>query len=130
MSTPTITIRAELVSLVRSGAYLTLNTGAAAIVSLVEGCDRETDADRYVAPFALLDGGRILLRAIGWTDPCEPYAVDVDGEHRPALLAALSEQAEAERGLAEDQEASLGERAEAKVRAGQLADFIARVEEE
>lgn len=68
---------------------------------------------------------------MGWYEPVEgapPVEVDVH-EHREALLRALLVRIGSERSAENDVHAGDGPRAEAKVRAGQLAALVQGVEE-
>ncbi len=67
---------------------------------------------------------------MGWVEPVKPFSVGVGArEHREALLRALLTRIGVERDVETDTLAGIGDRAEAKVHAGQLADLVQRVEE-
>ncbi len=126
-----MTIPAELVALARSGAYLSLCDGSEAIVSLVTGPDRETNTNRYIAPFAMLDDARSLLDVLGWTERDMETPVEVDLRlHRTALVAALGQQREAEEGYAEQTEPGADPNpAVAQIKVAKLRAFLGHVEE-
>ena len=65
---------------------------------------------------------------VGWSPSRRPPKVDTR-KHQTPLVRALLARIESERNTEVDREASIGERAEAKVRAGQLAALLQQVEE-
>jgi hypothetical protein len=72
-----------------------------------------------------------LLDVIGWHDPEGAHpAVEVDAAaHHGALLRGLLACVEEARGVRDDEQAGVEERAEAEVYAAQAVDLIQRVEE-
>jgi|HubBroStandDraft_6_1064221.scaffolds.fasta_scaffold62242_6 hypothetical protein len=126
-----ITIPAELVSLVRDGARFDLSTQLHAIDDLLDGPRPWADIREEVAQGVARENGAIaLLDALHWIGAEEERAVDVDVcEHREVLLRALLVRIGVERDVESDVQAGVGERAEAKVHAGQLVAFVQRVEE-
>ncbi len=126
-----ITIPAELVSLLRDGCYFDLHGQLEETSTALEHRDFGDIRTLVNAGLTRAAGARALLDIVGWIEPVdEPYAVGVDlHEHREALLRALLIRIEVERSLEEDRNAGIGDRAEAKVHAGQLADLVQHVEE-
>lgn len=126
-----ITIPPELVPLLRDGVYFDLHGQSDEIGALVEPRERPGDVRAEVDErFVRANATRALLDVVGWLEPVEASPVEVDArEHHDALVRALLMRIESERSTEVDSEASIGERAEAKVRAGQLADLVQRVEE-
>ncbi len=125
-----ITIPAELVSLLRDGCYFDLHGQLEEISTVLEHRDFGDIRTRVDAGLERANGARALLNYVGWVEPVKPFSVGVDlHEHREALLRALLIRIEVERSLEEDRNAGIGDRAEAKVHAGQLADLVQRVEE-
>jgi hypothetical protein len=101
MSTNTILIPAELVALVRGGAYSDLQGSLDEASALTEGPGRESEATRVLVDgcLARVVAARALLGALGWPGPDEPFALDLDlGEHRGALRGALQTRLEADEG--------------------------------
>ncbi len=126
----TITIPAELVSPMRSGAFLDLHYQVEEAGALVE--PREGDVGAGVTrALARANGARALLDVTGWVEPeGSARAVDVDPhEHEEALLGALHLRIHAEWAVEDDELASAEQRATAKARAGQLANLSQQVKE-
>ncbi len=125
-----ITIPTEMVPLVRDGAYFDLSTQINEVDEEIESRVRRNISAGVDGGLARASGARALLDIVGWTDPVdgEPEVIDVDArEHRGALLRALQTRRGIEQGVAKDSEASTVERAEAKSRAAQLGELLARV---
>ncbi|MGA2165210.1 MAG: hypothetical protein ABSH36_12170 [Solirubrobacteraceae bacterium] len=126
----TITIPPELVPLLRDGAYFDLHGQAAEICEHVEPRDRGDVCGEVNECLDRAQRARALLDIVGWLEPVEASPVEVDArEHHDALVRALLTRIGVERGVDDDSETSPGERAEAKVRAGQLAGLLQQVEE-
>ena len=127
----TITIPAELVPLLRDGSYFDLHGQADEIGALVEPRERGGDIRAEVDErFVRANATRALLDVVGWLEPVEASRVEVNAwEHRDAIVRALLTRIESERNTEVDRDASIGERVEAKVRAGQLVDLLQQVEE-
>jgi hypothetical protein len=127
-----IVIPPELVSLVRDGLFFDLHGQVEDAGALIEPRGREDIRAAVDGCFARANGARALLDVVGWFEPVEsPSALEVDAHrHREALMRALGTRVEVEHDTQKDPEASAGQRAQAKVRAGQLADLIARTEED
>jgi hypothetical protein len=127
----TITIPPELVPLLRDGLYFDLHGCLDETSALVEPRDRGDIRAEVEDRLARAEATRRLLDVVGWYEPEEgPPPVEVDvREHRDALLRALLVRIGVERGVENDVQVSVGVRAEAKVRAGQLAALVQRVEE-
>ncbi|MFI5003446.1 MAG: hypothetical protein ACHQE6_00385 [Solirubrobacterales bacterium] len=127
----TITIPAELVSLLRDGLRFDLHGQLDSTAALLEPRDRKDIRAEVDGGLARANGARALLNVVGWIEPVdEAFPVEVDvREHRDTLLRALLTRIESECSVREDREASDAERAEAKVRIRELGDLIARVEE-
>jgi hypothetical protein len=126
-----ITIPPELVPLLRDGLFFDLHGCVDETSALVEPRDRGDIRAEVEERFARAEATRRLLDVVGWYEPEEgPPPVEVDvREHREALLRALLVRIGVERGVENDVQVGVGDRAEAKVRAGQLAGLVQRAEE-
>lgn len=90
-----ITIPADLIVLVRSGAYGDLHASLGELRGVIEGCRNVgTVGQRYTlieGCFARVDATRALLNLVGWTHFPVKGEVAVDlAQHRQALRGALS----------------------------------------
>jgi hypothetical protein len=125
----TVTIPIELVSLVRDGLYFDLDGQLQEASALVEPRDRGDIHEAVDACLARAIQTRAPLDAVGWIEPVELSAVEVDArEHRDALIRALLTRAEVEHNAAEDCNATTGDRKRARERMGQLAQLVIEVE--
>jgi hypothetical protein len=126
----TITIPSELVPLLRDGLYFDLHGQLEEAGALVEPRDRGDIREAVDERFARAEGTRRALDAVGWVEPVEASAVEVDArEHHDALLRALLTRVEVEHDAAEDRKASTGDRRRARERMGRLAELILWVKE-
>jgi hypothetical protein len=90
-----ITIPADLIVLVRSGAYGDLHASLGELRGVIEACRNVgTVGQRYTlieGCFARVDATRALLNLVGWTHFPVKGEVEVDlAQHRQALRGALS----------------------------------------
>jgi hypothetical protein len=130
MSPNTITIPAELVALVRGGAYLELHGALAEASTVIEGLDRENPASpkRCLQVFARIDGARGLLDRLCWTARGEQESAEIDlHHHHPALYGALAERLESERGHLETLGGDDPIRGEAEGRATELRGLLEEI---
>ncbi len=101
-----VTIPADLIVLVRSGAYGDLHASLGELRGAIEGCHNiGTIGQHYTlieGCFTRVDATRALLDLVGWTHFPVKGKVEVDlAEHRQALRAALGARPTNE-GLASD----------------------------
>ena len=124
-----IIIPGELVPLVRDGLYFDLHGQLEKAAALIEPRGREGTGPAIEDGLVRAEGARALLDVVGWQEPAEACAVEVDVRwHREALLRALLTRIESECGVRGDQNASEEDRAQASARCDWLAELVARVE--
>jgi hypothetical protein len=90
-----VTIRADLIVLVRSGAYGDLHASLGELRGVIEACRNVgTVGQRYTlieGCFARVDAIRALLNLVGWTHFPVKGEVEVDlAQHRQALRALMA----------------------------------------
>jgi len=137
MST-TVTVPAQVVTLVRSALHTELGNAAEALAGVVERHGNEDHPEWFTEPLQRHDATRALLDVIGWDNTSQPVDARVDLRiHREALTAALDvallvgdeELAEAEQVDAE--RAKRGEPSKRETTARRvlaLQEFVAAVE--
>jgi hypothetical protein len=85
-----VTVPAEMVGHLRNGLHSVLGGGAQGISQLVDRPGREQHPEWYQEPREHFNRACALLDLIGWSDPAQPAAAQIDlREHRWALMAAL-----------------------------------------
>ncbi len=111
-----VTLRTEVVPLVRRGLLGDLGGAAKAIHDTIGRTGRDAAAGWYAEPLHRLDSARALLDRIGWEPPDRQAAVTLylDGpSHRAALARGVKKERDCEIGRAEDPDLS----GEARMRA-------------
>ncbi len=94
----TLTIPADVVTIVRNALHTELGQAASEIAAVSEEHERERYPERYEEPVAHFDAYRALLEAIGWGDTERPEPVQMDlAQHHWELLTALEARLEIER---------------------------------
>jgi hypothetical protein len=99
MTPKTITIPAELVPHVRSGAYRELYKSLKSVGEVIQTGDHENPSGReqHVELFTRIDGARMLLDRIRWSTGGRETPAEIDlYQYHPALRAALVAQLQAD----------------------------------
>lgn len=84
--TRTITIPAQIMSIVRCAVLAELGNAAAEIEQSSVGCQMEDRPEDFGALLEKFDAVRALLEEVGWSNT--ERAIDVE-KHRPPLVSAL-----------------------------------------
>jgi hypothetical protein len=128
-----VTLRAEVVPLVRRGLLSDLGDAAEAIHDSIGRAGYDRAAGWYAKPLRRLDAARALLDRIGWEPPDRQKAVTLclDGpSHRATLVRGVGKELDHVVGRTEDPDVSDATRARAEANRVQLEKLLAAIGDE